>query len=131
MKIRLYRQHLRYRLTEGEVARWRREGVLVATTWIGPVPCQFSLRASEGLETQAISYAEQEWRVLLPAERMRAWADDPAAISLRLHFRTTDYPELLVLIEKDLGCKHEQAAPGEEAADPYPLPGTGNAAPGD
>ena len=120
MKLRISEQSIRYRLTAEEVLQLRHTGLVSQSTFVGPVQCQYAILADDGFRNPDFNLDKNHFHVTLPKKRVIAWADDPAAISLRIRLKYPDYPDLLLLIEKDLECKHEDTPPGEDATNLFP-----------
>lgn len=129
MKLRLSKQQLRFRLNEADLHQLRHVGLISSSTFFGPVQAQFGIMVMPHTHDVALNYDQGYFHVTMARERMIAWIDDPTVISLRRRIQYDDYPDVLLLLEKDLGCKHEEAVPGEDAANLYPTaPPAGEAA---
>lgn len=123
MKLRLSKQHVRYRLNEADVQQLRQTGIISASTFFGPTQSQFSILAHDGFNEFGFNYDKGYFHVTLPRKQMATWIDDPHTITLRRRFEYGDYPDVLVTLEKDLGCAHDEAVPGEDATNLYPHEG--------
>ena len=133
MRIRLFEQTLRYRLSPEEVQQLRQTGTVAATTWCGPVQCQYAIMAHDGVKDVELIADKNCFYVTLPVGRMQRWADEPATDRLRAVIPGgAHHPDLLLLIEKDLGCAHGAGPSGEADATEVPPPAAaGDRAPTD
>jgi hypothetical protein len=108
MKLRLDETSLRLRLAPEEVAEFGRTGRLETAVALGPDAAgqlRYSLEANAGVPILTVRSEPGRIRVLVPAEQAAAWAQS-AEISLRAEVEVAENQFLLILVEKDLGCKH-------------------------
>lgn len=120
MKLRIYRDSVRLRLNETEVARFAAAGSVCDTIDFGPgLRFSYTLESSRSAERLHVSYSPDSLRILVPSEVAEKWShSDQVGI-------TSEGSSPSLLVEKDFRCIHRE--PGEEddaASYPNPLEST-------
>src|SRR5690242_3642190 len=116
MKIRLYGNSVRVRLSRSEVDRLADGQTVEQRTDLHPQPLRFRIQPIEQLDLEAgilVRFADGEMHITLPLDAIRRWrdGDDPGVES------TTGRVNLL--IEKDFRCLHDNS---QDQADCFPNP---------
>ena len=117
MKLRIYDDSVRLRLTQSEVAQIAR-GMQVESVcrFPGGATLTYALIVSD-TRTMNARFAGERIEVVLPRDRATQWATS-ADVSLRSDQRYDGVPDILV--EKDFACLEPRDA--DDAADRYPNP---------
>jgi hypothetical protein len=118
MKLRIFGDSLRLRLSKGEVEQMGAQGRVQDAIHFGPGGPQlvYVLVADTAVQAVHASFAGGEVTVRVPAEAVRAWVDsDQVGMS-------ATQGELSILVEKDFKCVVPRE--GEESYDGFDNPGT-------
>ncbi len=123
MKLRIRDNSLRLRLTQGEVAQLRDEGLVAAKTGFpGGRDFGYIVESSPARVRPGAEFENGKIRVRLPEAVVREWADsDAVTISDELLLDGGD--RLVLLVEKDFACLAPRA--GEDESDMFPHPEAG------
>ena len=119
MKLRILRDSIRLRLTQGEVARLRAGESIVETTPLGEgVGFEYALMPGK-TNAIAASMGDHRLTVTAPANALADWAaSDAVGVVCPMD---TSGPS--ILIEKDFACLSPRD--GEDDVDTYPHPKSG------
>ncbi len=119
MKVRIRENTLRIRLTQTEVAALARgEKVEQETRFAEASILTSSVAGSAAVPSPRASLQGSIISVQLPAATLDRWANSDE-ITIEEEQSTGDGPPLLLRIEKDFQCLHNEA---EKIADAYPNP---------
>jgi len=113
MKLRLEDNTLRLRLSAEEVAAFAQTGRLLTTVPLAPGPdgaFTYALQRTPDDSTAAaaglrVAYTPGSLTVLVPDTVAQHWVTTEE-IGLSAQITMADVPDLRILVEKDLGCKH-------------------------
>ncbi len=121
MKLRILRDSIRLRLTQGEVARIADGDAVSETTSLGAgVQFEYALEAG-AVSAMTAAMANQRLVVTVPDEALADWAKgDDVAVKCAV---SESGPSILV--EKDFACLTPRE--GSDDDDAYPHPKTGSA----
>lgn len=123
MKLRIYGDSLRLRLSRSDVERFRQTGVCTESLRFGPASqLTYTLETSSQL-TADVEYREDCIRVLLPLKMAQEWAGSDQ-ISVALDHSGHGGPS--ILIEKDFQCLHRDGSNRSDAEDAFPNPAADN-----
>ncbi len=120
MKLRIRDNSLRLRLTQVEVERLRRDG-LVSARILFPDGRElvYAVESSPASVAPAAFYAGNTITVRLPETNVLAWAATDQ-VSIEEEQLLTDGERLKILVEKDFACLAPRE--GEDESDMYPHP---------
>ena len=118
MKLRILDDTIRLRLERTEVDALG-GGTAVACSTHFPGGATFGYRLETGAEVAAVEFSAGAITVRLPANVLRAWAEDETAVSIRESFELAE-GVLAVLVEKDFECLEPRA--GENQANRFQNP---------
>lgn len=105
MKIRLYKDSIRFRLSQPEVKALAEKGLVSTSSQLGPNPSQtlqWTLLRHQADEF-GVRFDSGSMKVLLPAATVMAWADSEE-VGIRHTFQLADGAQLHFLLEKDFRC---------------------------
>ncbi|AHM58399.1 hypothetical protein D770_00625 [Flammeovirgaceae bacterium 311] len=122
MKIRLKDNSIRFRLMQGEVDRFSKEGIVTTVTCMGFSPENFlsySLKKSEDSEVVTAVFEKGEIIVSVPSGLADDWTKtDRVGFDARMPLANNE--QLNILVEKDFSCMQQR--PGEDETDAFPNP---------
>jgi hypothetical protein len=124
MKLRIFDDSLRLRLSRSELEQLRTLGRVEAAIGFGPGPEQqlvYALVVAPGAHRITATLTEREIVVTLPKAMADAWVAGDA-VGLEAQQSLGPGRTLALLIEKDFKCL--QPRPGEESYDGFPNPNT-------
>jgi len=118
MKLRLYKDSLRLRLSQPEVAQFSKTGYVEETIELGPGASLWcALETSSKVSTPRVLYQNGDLRVQVSTVQGREWATtDLVGISGAQPLSNGKH--LSILIEKDFKCLHGE----ERDPDAFPNP---------
>src|SRR5690554_7792928 len=118
MKLRIHKNSIRVRLSQGEVGEISKGNPIHELVEIGGAESQdfgYHLFPTEGIAEIYAVYAQNQLDILFPLHQATDWAQsDTVSIS-----GPTD-SRLAILIEKDFQCLHQR--PGEDESNNFPNP---------
>ena len=119
MKLRILRDSIRLRVTQGEVARLGAGESVVETTSLGQ-GAEFEYALSPGnSDAMTASMGDRRLTVTVPAGALSAWAaGDAVGVDC-----PTDVKGPSILVEKDFACLSPRD--GDDDVDTYPHPKSG------
>lgn len=121
MKIRIKGNSIRLRLSQVEVACFKRDGIVKEETHFGKGNPQFlyALVSDENIENITAVFQNSEIRVIVPEALMTNWTDtDLVGISAKMPLEDEQF--LSILVEKDFKCLTVRE--GEDETDNFPNP---------
>ena len=119
MKLRIDVNSLRLRLTQKEVAQFRRSGRVDAAVYFAPGRMlSYSIESLPNAAEVSADFDDRAIRVAIPTGVAIQWTDSNE-IGIQASQATGDGLRLELLIEKDFQCLHRTA---EQDADAYPNP---------
>jgi hypothetical protein len=119
MKLRIHENSLRLRLTQKEVAQFRRSGRVEATVYFAPGRMlSYSMESLPDTAEVSADLDDNAIRVLIPASVAAQWTDSNE-VGIQASRPIREGLQLELLIEKDFQCLHRT---GEEEPDAYPNP---------
>ena len=120
MKLRIYRNSLRFRLSPADVERLDSTGTVGETTSFGPEQeFSYSLRAGAKTNLMHAVLSSRGICVEIPAELVREWSRS-GTVGLRHSQALSDGKTLDILIEKDFECLEGNSDEQNEALYPNP-----------
>lgn len=119
MKLRIQDASIRLRLTQGEVARFARQGRIEASTPFGTGgSLTYRLQTSADAQYLSARFDGRRIVVSVPSDAARRWTEtDEVGIDAPRH---SEDETLEILVEKDFQCLHKDEP--ERNADAYPHP---------
>jgi hypothetical protein len=119
MKLRIHENSLRLRLTQKEVAQFRRSGRVDAAISLAPGRVlSYSIESVPNATDVSADFDDRAIRVAIPTRIAIQWTDSHD-VAIQASQRTGDGLRLELLIEKDFQCLHRTA---EQEPDAYPNP---------
>ena len=119
MKLRIDVNSLRLRLTQKEVAQFRRSGRVDAAIYFAPGRMlSYSVESLPDAAEVSADFDDRAIRVAIPTRIAIQWTDSHD-VAIQASQRTGDGLRLELLIEKDFQCLHRTA---EQDTDAYPNP---------
>lgn len=119
MKLRIHDNSLRLRLTQKEVAQFRRSGRVDAAICFAPGQVlSYAMESLEDVAEVSAYLDDGAIRIVIPTGIARAWADTDQ-VGIQAWQAAGDGIRLELLIEKDFGCLHRSA---DRDTDTYPNP---------
>ncbi len=124
MKLRLYDNSIRLRLSRSEVAELRDDGLLNVTVAF-PDERQFdyTLESSPAIVAPTARYVDHTMLVRLPESAVREWADSEQ-VSIASEQAVDGSKALQILVEKDFACLSPRE--GEDESDMFAHPEAGS-----
>ncbi|SDD98148.1 hypothetical protein SAMN04487996_10333 [Dyadobacter soli] len=119
MKIRIYRNSVRFRLSKTEVGRLEEEGYLEETTDFGPSQLSYAIRKSTGNELEA-RFEQNKITLEVPEKLLTGWAANNT-VGFEGNMPLGEGSSLYLLIEKDFKCLDNVE---EDQSDNYDNPKT-------
>ncbi|HMO25731.1 MAG TPA: hypothetical protein PKB10_05630 [Tepidisphaeraceae bacterium] len=124
MKLRLFQNTVRWRLTQSEVGRLGEGRTLEQATWFSETDRFVSRIVPIPGPSARATCTAGVIELLLPAERIAPWATDPSEVSIRIQQPIDAERCLEILVEKDFECLHpEPGAPGDTFPNPRRIRG--------
>lgn len=121
MKLRLYRNSIRLRLSLGDVAKLQLVGVISAQIDFGPESAMiYRIRLLADISKMRASFSGNRLSVDIPAGLAGKWADSDQ-VGLQEKQEVAGKEPLEILVEKDFECLESVAAGSGEVF--YPNPG--------
>ena len=119
MKFRIYGNHLRVRLTRGEVARLGAGQKIVQTTNFS-ILSKFitSVEPSAQVTVASATFDGDHLAVILPLTQVELWANS-TQVGIEANQRIDADQSLRILVEKDFECLHKE---DEQTPDAFPNP---------
>ena len=122
MKLRLYRNSIRFRLSQSEVLELGEKGLLSESISFGINPdnkiSYFLERSQEG--NIRSSFQNNQLRIYIPQASIQKWATNLEEVGMYADLSLGEGKAIQVSIEKDFKCLVDR--PGEEEGDLYPNP---------
>ena len=122
MKVRLRKNTIRFRLTQGEAAQLLGTGIVNDITCFGTGDDQrlsYSVKADEHCERMTARIFANEIAVTVPADKLNEWLAGPQ-IELAGEQTIGVGETMKIRIEKDLSCLKPR--PGKDDEDTFPNP---------
>lgn len=120
MKLRIYRNSMRFRLSPSDVAALRRTAALVETTRFGPaIEYSYGLYLRSGIAAMRATLDSNRIRVEIPALLAENWAESDT-VGLRHAQDIGSGKTLEILVEKDFECLEAQMNEAGETFYPNP-----------
>lgn len=116
MKLRIYGNSLRLRLSPNDLDVMLEEGRVESWTGFGPDKrFVYALETNPDIETLVAEFDQDALTLAIPSAWLEKWSEDE-----RIGFESMQAidgdQKLHLLVEKDMGCRHTEAAsPAEEA----------------
>jgi len=118
MKLRLYKDSLRLRLSQPEVAQFSKTGYVEETIELGPgASLCYALETSSKVSTPRVLYQNGDLRVQVSTVQGREWATTDL-VGISGEQPLSNGKHLSILIEKDFKCLHGE----ERDPDAFPNP---------
>ncbi|OJV20213.1 MAG: hypothetical protein BGO21_12630 [Dyadobacter sp. 50-39] len=119
MKIRIYGNSVRFRLSKSEVGKLEEEGYLEETTDFGTAQLSYALQKSGGDELKA-RFEDNKITLDIPVKLLTGWAANNT-VGFEGNMPLGNGGSLYMLIEKDFKCLDNVA---EDQSDNYDNPKT-------
>jgi hypothetical protein len=115
MKLRLYGDSIRLRLSPADVEMLRRNGEVLEVSHFGGSSCiEYGLKTNDDLKLVRASFENGKLLVELPRAHAEHWTEtDEVGISHRQELAGGGW--LKILIEKDFECLHSEDDESQEA----------------
>ena len=121
MKLRLRNNSIRFRLTQGEVARLAESGsVEESISFDGSQTLTYALSSSASADTIYAKFNGERIEVTVPASTVRLWASTDQ-VGRGAEQSTGDGGQLSILIEKDFRCLEPRTGGEDDDTFPHPL----------
>ncbi|HEY7087874.1 MAG TPA: hypothetical protein VH518_07265 [Tepidisphaeraceae bacterium] len=121
MKLRIFANTIRWRLSRGEVAKLAHGTALQESTPLAPQSLRYSLTTSNDTNVARARFADGVLEVMLPLSAVHDWAEsDEVGLTQQI---SSEAGVLRLLVEKDLECLHGEAE-GQEDCYPNPMAAT-------
>jgi len=122
MKLRLYRNSIRFRLSQSEVIELNEQGLLSESISFGinqedQISYFLEQTPEENIHS---SFQNNQLKVYIPQALIHGWANNPEEVGIYAELSLAEKNTLKVIIEKDFKCLVDR--PGEEESDLYPNP---------
>jgi hypothetical protein len=119
MKLRIHENSLRLRLTQKEVAQFRRSGRVDAAVYFAPGRIlSYSMESLPDATEVSADFDDRAIRILIPTSIAIQWVDSND-IGIQAVQPIGEAVQLALLIEKDFQCLHRT---DEQESDAYPNP---------
>jgi hypothetical protein len=119
MKLRIHENSLRLRLTQKEVAQFRRSGRVDAAVYFTPDRMlSYSMESLPNAAEVSADFDDRAIRILIPASIATQWIDSND-VGIQASQPIGEGLQLELLIEKDFQCLHRT---DEQEPDAYPNP---------
>ncbi|MDH4109412.1 MAG: hypothetical protein OEW35_13950 [Gammaproteobacteria bacterium] len=126
MKLRIRDNSIRLRLSQGEVERFRADGLLTsAIHFPGGTKIEYTVESSPASVKPMARYSNNTIAVRVPEATVQEWADSDR-VSIASEQVLDDGGVLSVLIEKDFACLTPREGEDESDMFPHPEAGRGN-----
>lgn len=122
MKLRIHGDSLRFRLTQGEVAKLANKAKVSESVHFQPLPgsiLTYSIEPSEHDAQVSALFRDEEILVRVPTSAVELWAGSDQ-VGIEYTHTGDEGRQLRILIEKDFRCL--QARPEEDESDNFPHP---------
>ncbi len=120
MKLRMQKNHLRLRLSQGEVATLERTGAVAEAITFGPgAALRYSLEVSDACTGGKATLEGTSITIVLPREQAEVWLHTDEE-GIRVDQAVGGGAVLTIQVEKDYACLHRPATAGEADAFPHP-----------
>lgn len=121
MKLRIYRNSLRFRLTPREVAQLEASGIITETIGFGPDDeFSYSLRAHSGIDQIQATLQGRAIFVEIPRSLIHDWSRSDA-VGLQQTQPTGNGKTLQIAVEKDFECLEGKTQEPGEVFYPNPM----------
>jgi hypothetical protein len=119
MKLRIHENSLRLRLTQKEVAQFRRSGRVDAAVYFAPGRIlSYSMESLPDATEVSADFDDRAIRILIPTSIAIQWVDSND-VGIQAVQPIGEGVQLALLIEKDFQCLHRT---DEQESDAYPNP---------
>ena len=115
MKLRIFDNYLRLRLSQNDVETFQKDGNVCGQTNFANATFHYSLELSDKEEDVSASLEDNHIRVLVSSSIVESWLP-PEEVG----FSNRDQSQLKILVEKDFQCLHKR--PGEDESNNFPNP---------
>ncbi len=121
MKLRIFGNSIRLRLSQSEVRRLETEGLVSEKTEFGfdSNDLDYSVRANQELDSPQATFQDHRIRVELPTNWLSGWERDDR-VGFNAELPLGNGRVLKLIVEKDFKCL--TVRPGEDESDNFPNP---------